>query len=191
MSDIKGDAFTIHAAVDIDKAIEHVGFTSSQQQVGKGISLNIGSTAEDVGQIYSAQGARKCKSGDTAKQFIGVVKAVTSEAEAEFAKTKALGNPVTGANPTHAPYYLGNVKVLAGQALTVERNCITYILCAAEDDEGNAITDANKVQFGDLIACGDDGKFVRTTDETEAVGRAYSNQADNRYDVVRAYIKGF
>lgn len=181
MSDIKGDAFTVHAAVDIDKAIEHVGFTSSQQQVGKGISLNIGSTAEDAGQIYSAKGARKCKSGDTAEQFIGVVKAVTSEAEAEFAKTKALGNPVTGANPTHAPYYLGNVKVLAGQALTVERNCITYVL--ATEDEG--------IEFGDLIACDTDGKFKKAAGETDAVGRAYSNQADNRYDVIRAYIKGF
>ena len=178
MSDIKGDAFTIHAAVDIDKAIEHVGFTSSQQQVGKGISLNLSSTDT----AYNAKGAKLCEAGETEKEFIGVVKAVTSEAEVEFAKTKALGNPVTGANPTHAPYYLGNVKVLAGQALTVERNCITYVL--ATEEEG--------IEFGDLIACDDEGRFKKAkADGSDAVGRAYSNQADNRYDVIRAYIKGF
>ena len=178
MSDIKGDAFTIHAAEDIPKAIEHVGFTSSQQQVGKGISLNLKGT----GTAYNVKGAKLCEDGDTEKEFIGVVKAVTSEAEADFAKTKALGNPVTGANPTHAPYYLGNVKVLAGQALTVERNCITYVL--ATEEEG--------IEFGDLIACDDHGKFKKAAEDgSDAVGRAYSNQADNKYDVIRAYIKGF
>ena len=187
MSDIKGDAFTIHTAEKIEKAIEHVGFTSSQQQVGKGISIK----TDGTGSAYNARGAVLSGEGDDLTKFIGVVKAVTSEAEVEFAKTKTLGNPVTGANPTHAPYYLGNVTVLAGQALTVERNCITYVLAATEDGKGNTITDANKIQFGDLIACGIDGKFVKTTDIDEAVGRAYSNQADNRYDVIRAYIKGF
>ena len=177
MSDIKGDAFTIHTAEKIEKAIEHVGFTSSQQQVGKGISIK---TDGDL-STYNARGAVLSQDGDDLTKFIGVVKAVTSEAEVEFAKTKTLGNPVTGANPTHAPYYLGNVTVLAGQALTVERNCITYVL-AKEGEE---------IEFGDLIKCSDDGLFAKAEDLDEAVGRAYSNQADNRYDVIRAYIKGF
>jgi hypothetical protein len=177
MSDIKGDAFTIHTAEKIEKAIEHVGFTSSQQQVGKGISIKVDGT----GSEYNARGAVLSQDGDDLTKFIGVVKAVTSEAEVEFAKTKTLGNPVTGANPTHAPYYLGNVTVLAGQALTVERNCITYVLAKADED----------IQFGDLIKCSDDGLFAKAKDLDEAVGRAYSNQADNRYDVIRAYIKGF
>lgn len=177
MSDIKGDAFTIHTAEKIEKAIEHVGFTSSQQQVGKGISIK---TDGDL-SAYNARGAVLSQDGDDLTKFIGVVKAVTSEAEVEFAKTKTLGNPVTGANPTHAPYYLGNVTVLAGQALTVERNCITYVLAKAEED----------IQFGDLIKCSNDGLFAKADNLDEAVGRAYSNQADNRYDVIRAYIKGF
>ena len=177
MSDIKGDAFTIHTAEKIEKAIEHVGFTSSQQQVGKGISIK---TSGDT-STYNARGAVLSQDGDDLTKFIGVVKAVTSEAEVEFAKTKTLGNPVTGANPTHAPYYLGNVTVLAGQALTVERNCITYVLATEGED----------IEFGDLIACDDNRKIKKATDLDDAVGRAYSNQADNRYDVIRAYIKGF
>lgn len=175
MSDITGNAFTIHAAEKIEKAIEHVGYTSNQQQVGKGISANIDG---DVSP-YNARGAVLCADGDDKEKFLGVVKAVTSEAEVEFAKTKTLGNPVTGANPTHAPYYLGNVTVLAGQALTVERNCITYVL--AEEEAG--------IKFGDLIACADDGLFKKASSVDEAVGRAYSNQADNRYNVIRAYIE--
>lgn len=177
MSDITGNAFTIHAADKIEKAIEHLGYTSSQQQVGKGISAKVDAT----GSEFNARGAILCDDGDTKEQFLGVVKAVTSEAEVEFAKTKMLGNPVTGANPTHAPYYLGNVTVLAGQALTVERNCITYVLA-----DGKA---QDKIKFGDLIGCAADGKFKKVTDVSKAVGRAYSNQADSRYDVVRAYIE--
>ena len=175
MSDITGNAFTIHAAEKIEKAIEHVGYTSTQQQVGKGISAAVES--QETG--FNARGARLSKENDKKEKFLGVVKAVTSEAEIEFAKTKMLGNPVTGANPTHAPYYLGNVTVLPGQGLTVERNCITYVL--AEEDAD--------IKFGDLIACADKGLFKATTDVDEAVGRAYSNQADNRYNVVRAYIE--
>ena len=175
MSDITGDAFTIHAAEKIEKAIEHVGYTSSQQQIGKGISAKIDGT----GSEYNARGAVLCADGDDKVKLLGVVKAVTSEAEASFAKTKTLGNPVTGANPTYAPYYLGDVTVLAGQALTVERNCITYVLAEEGED----------IKFGDLIACADDGKFKKTSDVSEAVGRAYSNQADNRYDVIRVYIE--
>lgn len=175
MSDITGNAFTIHAAEKLEKAIEHVGYTSSQQQVGKGISAKV----ESTGTAYNARGARFCKDGDDRTQFLGVVKAVTSEAQGEFARTKTLGNPVTGANPTYAPYFLGDVTVLAGQALTVERNCITYVLAKA--GEG--------IKFGDLIKCDDDGLFAKADDIDEAVGRAYSNQADNKYNVIRAYIE--
>lgn len=175
MSDITGDAFTIHAATKLEKAIEHVGYTSSQQQVGKGISANI----EGADSPYNARGARFCKDGDDKTQFLGVVKAVTSEAQGEFAKTKTLGNPVTGANPTYAPYFLGDVTVLEGQALTVERNCITYVL--ATKDAG--------IKFGDLIKCDEKGLFAKADSAAEAVGRAYSNQADNAYDVIRAYIE--
>ena len=172
MSDIKGDAFTIHTAEKIEKAIEHVGFTSSQQQVGKGISIKVNGT----GSEYNARGAVLSQDGDDLTKFIGVVKAVTSEAEVEFAKTKTLGNPVTGANPTHAPYYLGNVTVLAGQALTVERNCITYVLATA--GEG--------IKFGDLIACDDDGKFKTAGSGDSVVAKAMSDADDN--GVVRASI---
>ena len=175
MSDITGNAFTIHAAEKIEKAIEHVGYTSSQQQVGKGISAKI----DGDNSSYNARGAVLCKDGDDKTQFLGVVKAVTSEAQGSFAPTKMLGNPVTGANPTEAPYYLGDVTVLAGQALTVERNQVVYILAEEGED----------IKFGDLIACADDGKFKKTNDPSEAIGRSYSNQADNRYDVIRAYIE--
>lgn len=175
MSDITGDAFTIHAAEKLEKAIEHVGYTSSQQQVGKGICAKIDAT----GTEYNARGAVFCADGDDKEKFLGVVKAVTSEAQGEFARTKTLGNPVTGANPTYAPYFLGDVTVLAGQALTVERNCITYVLAKAEED----------IKFGDLIACSDDGLFKKASGVEDAVGRAYSNQADNKYDVIRVYIE--
>jgi hypothetical protein len=176
MSDITGDAFTIHAAKKLEKAIEHVGYTSSQQQVGKGISANIDATET----TYNARGARFCDDGDTKVEFLGVVKAVTSEAQGEFARTKTLGNPVTGANPTYAPYFLGDVTVLEGQALTVERNCITYVLADPEGAE---------IKFGDLIKPAPKGKFTKADSAAEAVGRAYSNQADNKYDVIRAYIE--
>lgn len=178
MSDITGNAFTIHAAEKLEKAIEHVGYTSSQQQVGKGISAAIETTKTG----YNARGARFCKEDDDKKQFLGVVKAVTSEAQGEFARTKTLGNPVTGANPTYAPYFLGDVTVLEGQALTVERNCITYVLAKAGEE----------IEFGDLIKCDDEGLFAKLGENDDlslAVGRAYSNQADNKYDVIRAYIE--
>lgn len=175
MSDITGNAFTIHAAEKLEKAIEHVGYTSSQQQVGKGICAKIDGT----GTTYNARGAVFCKDGDTKKQFLGVVKAVTSEAQGEFARTKTLGNPVTGANPTYAPYFLGDVTVLEGQALTVERNQIVYVLAKEGED----------IQFGDLIACADNGLFKKASSVDEAVGRSYSNQADNKYDVIRVYIE--
>ena len=71
MSDITGNAFTIHAAEKIEKAIEHVGYTSSQQQVGKGISAKVSAT----GTEYNARGAVLCADGDDKEQFLGVVKA--------------------------------------------------------------------------------------------------------------------
>ena len=181
MSDITGNAFTIHTSEKIEKAIEHVGYTSSQQQVGKAIAIN---TAGDLSS-YNARGAKLADSDTDKSAFIGVVKAVTSEAQGEFARTKTLGNPVTGANPTYAPYFLGDVTVLPGQALTVERNCITYVL--AEEDAD--------IEFGDMIKCADDGKFTKATaadlKDGKVVGRSYSNQADNRYDVIRVYIEAF
>ena len=39
MSDITGDSISIQAAEKIENAIEHVGYTSSQQQVGKAIQV--------------------------------------------------------------------------------------------------------------------------------------------------------
>lgn len=168
MSDITGDSISIQAAEKIEKAIEHVGYTSSQQQVGKAIQV-------------TETGAKLADSDTTKQTFLGVVKAVTSEAQGSFAETKTLGNPVTGANPTYAPYYLGDVTVLQGQKLTVERNCISYVL--AKEGE--------KIKFGDPIACGDDGLFVKGSDDATIVGRAYSNQEDNRYDVIRVRINAY
>ena len=55
MSDITGDAITIHAAEKIEDAIEHVGYTSSQQQVGKAIKLKLDAMGDD----FNARGAVK------------------------------------------------------------------------------------------------------------------------------------
>lgn len=180
MSDITGDAITIHAAEKIENAIEHVGYTSSQQQVGKAIKLALDAT----GTEYNARGAKVADADTTKVEFLGIVKAVTSEAQGSFAPTKMLGNPVTGANPTEAPYYLGNVTVLAGQALTVERNCITYALADEDAD----------IKFGDPIKCAADGKFTKAdpdSDQDSIVGRSYSNQADNRYNVIRVMVRAY
>ena len=172
MSDIVGDSVSIQVAERIENAIEHVGFTSSQQQVGKLLA-------------FTKNGLVLATEDTTFAEFAGVVKAVTSEAEGSFAKTKVLGNPVTGANPTYAPYYLGNVSVNAGQKLTVERNCISFVL-AKEGEE---------IEFGDPVKCADDGKIAKATAaevaDGTAIGRAYSNQADNRYDVVKIRVRAF
>ena len=74
MSDITGDAFTIHAAETIEKAIEHVGKTASQQQVGKAIAIKNDGT-----------GAVLAGASDNATTFIGVVKAASGESQATFA----------------------------------------------------------------------------------------------------------
>ena len=175
MSDIVGDAVSIQVAEKIENAIEHVGYTSSQQQVGKLLEIT--------------ETGLKMASGDTVlANFAGVVKAVTSEAEGSFAKTKVLGSPVTGANPTYAPYYLGNVTVLAGQKLTVERNCMSFVL--AEPATGD-----DAIKFGDPVKCADEGKIAKATAaevaDGTAIGRAYTNQADNRYDVVKIRVRAF
>lgn len=175
MSDIVGDAVSIQAAEKIENAIEHVGYTSSQQQVGKLLEI-------------TETGLKTASKDTVLANFAGVVKAVTSEAEGSFAKTKVLGNPVTGANPTYAPYYLGNVTVLAGQKLTVERNCISFVL--AEPATGD-----NAIKFGDPVKCADEGKIAKATAaevaDGTAIGRAYTNQADNRYDVVKIRVRAF
>ena len=163
MSDITGDAITIHAAEKIEDAIEHVGYTSSQQQVGKAIKLKLDAMGDD----FNARGAVKADKNTTKAEFLGVVKAVTSEAQGSF-----------------APYYLGNVTVLAGQALTVERNCITYVLAEEAAD----------IKFGDPIKCADNGKFTKAdpnSDQDSIVGRSYSNQADNRYNVIRVMVRAY
>lgn len=172
MSDIVGDSVSIQVAEKIENAIEHVGYTSSQQQVGKLLA-------------FTENGLVLATKNTTLADFAGVVKAVTSEAEGSFAKTKVLGNPVTGANPTYAPYYLGNVSVNIGQKLTVERNCISFVL--AEEESG--------IKFGDPVKCADNGRIAKATAEEvadgTAIGRAYSNQADNRYDVVKIRVRAF
>jgi len=163
MSDITGDAFVVYAAEEIKDAIEHVGKTSSQMQVGKGI------------KIFDETGVTKSVDGTKADEFIGVVKAVSGEAQLSFAQTRMVNDPVNGANPTFAPYYDGNVTVPAGKALTIERNCITYVL--ADGD----------IEAGDLIGCAAGGKFKAVDDITKAVGRAYG--APDANDVVRVYIR--
>lgn len=166
MSDITGDAFVVYAAEDIENAIEHVGKTSRQEQIGKGIA------------IKDETGVTKSVSGTTADKFIGVVKAVSGEAQLSFAKTRMINDPVNGANPTYAPYFDGNVTVPAGKALTIERNCVTYVF-ADETEE--------KIAAGDLIGCADEGRFKKVTAVADAVGRAYG--AANANGVIRAYIR--
>ena len=167
MSDITGDAFTIHAKEDLVKAIEHVGKTTSQMQVGKALALD----GDD-------KGVRFAKDGDTGKQFIGIVKAASGEAMATFAQARMINDPVNGANPTYAPYYDGNVTVPAGKAVTVERNCITYVMMAEGED----------IKAGQLIKPADDGLFAVCDDIADAVGRAYS--ANDSNNVARVYIRG-
>lgn len=164
MSDITGDAFTIHAKETIVNAIEHVGKTSSQMQVGKAIALD----GDD-------DGARLAIASDDPSTFIGIVKAASGESQATFAASRMVNDAVTGANPTMAPYYQGNVTIPEGKAMTVERNCVTYVLMSKD------------VKAGELIACDADGKFKPTSDASKAVGRAYS--ANDANDVARVYIR--
>ena len=164
MSDITGDAFTIHVKETIVNAIEHVGKTSSQMQVGKAIALD----GDD-------DGARLAIASDDPSTFIGIVKAASGESQATFAASRMINDAVTGADPTMAPYYQGNVTIPEGKAITVERNCVTYVLMSED------------VKAGELITCDADGKFKPTSDASKAVGRAYS--ANDANDVARVYIR--
>ena len=59
--------------------------------------------------------------------------------------------------------------------MTVERNCVTYVLMNGD------------IKAGELIGCAADGKFKKVTAIADAVGRAYSaNDANN---VARVYIR--
>lgn len=165
MSDITGDAFTIHAAEEIVAAIEHMGKTAAQEQVGKALEIT------DEGAILGT-------ASTTPDNFIGIVKAVSGEGRASFAKARMVNDLVTGADPTEAPYYDGNVDVPAGRAMTVERNCITYVLM----DDGD-------IEIGDLIKPAADGKFTKASAMSDAVGRAYSIKDSN--SIVRAYIHAY
>jgi hypothetical protein len=164
MADTSGNEFTIIAADRIDKAIEKLGATAAIDNIGK--ALEITSTGVVIGS-----------SSTTPENFVGIVKAVSGEAEAEFEKAQVVDAFITGRNPTEVPYYNGHVSVPKGASLTVERNLTTYVLC----------TD-NSIKFGDLIAPDDDGKFSKASSYDDAVGRAYSDADSN--NVVRAYIRG-
>lgn len=165
MSDITGDAFTVHAAEEITAAIEHVGKTAAQEQIGKALEI-------------TADGAVIGSASTTPDNFIGIVKAVSGEGRASFAKSRMVNDPVIGADPTLAPYYDGNVDVPAGRAMTVDRNCVTYVLMDDAD-----------IKVGDLIKPAADGKFTKATAMADAVGRAYSIK--NANSVVRAYIHAY
>lgn len=165
MSDILGNSLTVHAAEEIIAAIEHLGTTAAQEQVGKALEI-------------TADGAILGTSNTTPDNFIGIVKAVSGEGRAHFAKSKMVNDLVTGADPTEAPYYDGNVDVPEGRGMTVERNCVTYVLM-----------DDTDIEVGDLIKPAADGKFTKASAISEAVGRAYSTKDVN--DVARVYIGAY
>ena len=163
MSDITGDAFVVYAAETLEKAIEHVGTTSSQEQIGKAIAIK-----DDTGvKIATAD--------DDSETFIGIVKAASGEAQVGFGSARMINDIVTGADPTVAPYFTGDVTIPKGKALTIERNCISYVF---GDDT---------IKAGDLIKCAANGKFTKAANISEAVGRAYG--AANSNNVIRAYIR--
>lgn len=163
MGDTTGNDFTIVAAERIEKAIEKVGTTAAIDNVGKALEI-------------SDTGAKLATASTGPSNFIGIVKAASAEAEAEFENARIVDGLVTGRNPTQVPYYSGNVHIPKGVSVTVERNCHTYVL-----------TDGG-IKFGDLLATAADGKFAKATSIDEAVGRAYSDSDSN--NVVRAYIRG-
>ena len=164
MADTTGNEFTIVAAEKIEKAIEKVGKTAAIDNIGKGLEI-------------TSTGVKVSSASTTPGTFVGIVKAVSGEAEAEFEKAQVVDNLITGRDPTQVPYYNGNVTVPKGASLTLERNCHTYVLCSD-----------NTVKFGDLIKPAANGVFTKTTTASEAVGRAYSDADSN--NVIRAYIKG-
>lgn len=177
MSDITGDAFVVYAAEELTNAIEHVGKTSSQEQIGKAI------------EIKDQTGVKIATNNAKADKFIGVVKAASGEAQVGFGSARMINDIVTGADPTVAPYFTGNVTIPAGKALTIERNCITYVF-ADETVPENATAEQREaiiIKAGDLIGCAANGKFKKVSAIADAVGRAYSSS--NANGVIRAYIR--
>lgn len=185
MSDITGDAFVVYAAETLPNAIEHVGKTSSQEQIGKAIA------------IADETGVKIADDNDDAKTFIGIVKAASGEAQVGFGSARMINDVVTGADPTVAPYFTGNVTIPKGKALTIERNCISYVFIADSDKTtvkaGDLIapagtpaaagaTDAEKLAAAEAA-----GRFKVVDDIEDAVGRAYSSANSN--GVIRAYIR--
>lgn len=163
MSDITGNAFTVRAAETLEKAIESLGATAAKTQVGKAVAV-------------TSEGAVMAGAGDEAT-FIGIVKAASGEAQATFAVSKMVNEPVDGSNPTYAPYYEGHVTIPEGKRFTVERNQISYVL----------LSSANGVEFGDCLKLADDGKFQKAGDGDDIVGRVYGTPDSN--NVVRAYLR--
>lgn len=161
MSDITGDAITVHAAEDIVAAIEPVGKTSAKQQVSKAIEM-------------TPTGAKLASASTKATNFIGVVKAVSGEAGMVYAQSRNISSPIRGASFIPAPFFEGPVTVYAGAALTVERHCISYVL------------GAKTIKFNDDLALDADGKFKTAGANDSVVAKAMSDADDN--GVVRASI---
>lgn len=161
MSDITGDAITVHAAEDIVAAIESVGKTSAKQQCGKAIEM-------------TATGAKIASSSTAPEDFIGVVKAASGEAIMFYAKARNVSAPIRGASYIDAPFFEGNVDIPAGAAFTVERHCISYVL--GEDT----------IKFNDNLALDDDGLFKTAGSGDDVVAKAMSDADAN--GVVRASI---
>lgn len=161
MSDITGDAITVHAAEDIVAAIEPVGTTSAKQQVVKAIEM-------------TATGAKLASSSTAPEDFIGVVKAVSGEATMHYAQSRNISAPIRGASFIPAPFFEGSVDVPAGAALTVERHCISYV-------KGETT-----IKFNDNLALDDNGLFKTAGSSDKVVAKAKSDADAN--GVVRASI---
>ena len=161
MSDITGDAITVHAAEDIIAAIEPVGKTSAKQQLVKAIEM-------------TATGAKLASASTKPEDFIGVVKAVSGEGIMNYAQSRNISAPIRGASFIPAPFFEGQVDVPAGAALTVERHCISYVM-------GNTA-----IKFNDNLALDNDGKFKVASGSDAVVAKAKSDADAN--GVVRASI---
>ena len=161
MSDITGDAITVHAAEDIEAAIEPVGTTSAKQQVSKAIEM-------------TATGAKLASATTKPTNFIGVVKAVSGEAGMQYTKSKNISAPIRGASFIDAPYFEGPVTVYAGAAFTVERHCVSYVL------------GTKTIKFNDDLALDANGKFKTAGTSDNVVAKAMSDADEN--GVVRASI---
>lgn len=164
MADTTGNEFTIVAAERIEKAIEKVGKTAAIDNIGKALEI-------------TDTGVKLATATTAPDNFVGIVKAVSGEAEAEFETARVVDGLITGRDPTQVGYYNGNVHVPKGASLTVERNRMTYVLCKD-----------SSIKFGDLLTTDADGKFAKAATYDKAVGRAYSDADSN--NVVRAYIRG-